>query len=342
MSLALRDRSLRVSKRAPRRARGSTRQLGAEEVARDLFARGLDLTEVCRATGLSWDEAYRILYPQVEREPRPPLTAESSVDELELSVRAANVLQNLDIKTIGELTRPGTVDRLKAARNSGRVTLAELEGRVKEVLGRGLGRPVREPEKPLPRLEVPRSARSYSWAEVPVSRRVRDTLERAGVVALGDIHGLTTWDLRVRVPRLGPDAVRQVEEVIARLPQWKPVPPTELFGTLDRAIADLEPHDRDVLLLRLGAREGPMTLGEVGARLDRSREAIRQIEPRALARLRALAGPAFGAALREWLASGGAISALRSTGDSAVKLSYAAGFYARLVVRLGAGLPPEP
>jgi DNA-directed RNA polymerase specialized sigma24 family protein len=312
-----------------------------EEVARDLFESGLGLTEVCNTTGLSWDEAHRIRYPPIEREPRPPLTEKSSVDELELSVRAANVLQNLGIMTIGELTQPGVIDRLRDARNLGRVTLAEIDGVMRQALGCGLGPSLHEPKKRFPCLEVPDSARSYAWAELPVSQRVCDALGRAGVVVLGDVHGMTSRGLRDKVPRLGRDGVRQVEQVIAGLPQWQALSPTELFETLDRAIAGLDPLDRDVLLLRLGANAEPVSLGDVGARLDRSREAIRQMEPRALARLRALAGPEFGAALREWLASGGALTALRSTRPSAAKPSYSAGFYARLVARLRAVLSPE-
>jgi RNA polymerase primary sigma factor len=56
---------------------------------------------------------------------------------------------------------------------------------------------------------------------------------------------------------------------------------------LDRALAMLEPRERDVIVLRYGlAGGGPRTLSDVGRQLDVTRERIRQIERRALTKLR--------------------------------------------------------
>ena len=55
------------------------------------------------------------------------------VEELELSVRSANCLQNADVKYIGELVQRGEQDMLKT-KNFGRKSLNEL----KEILA-GLG-----------------------------------------------------------------------------------------------------------------------------------------------------------------------------------------------------------
>ncbi|MGB0647871.1 MAG: DNA-directed RNA polymerase subunit alpha C-terminal domain-containing protein, partial [Bradymonadia bacterium] len=53
-----------------------------------------------------------------------------SVDELELSVRSANCLQNANIKLIGELVKRTEADMLKT-KNFGRKSLREI----KEILG---------------------------------------------------------------------------------------------------------------------------------------------------------------------------------------------------------------
>jgi len=56
---------------------------------------------------------------------------------------------------------------------------------------------------------------------------------------------------------------------------------------LDRALAMLEPKERDVIVLRYGLTGGgPRTLSDVGRQLDVTRERIRQIERRALTKLR--------------------------------------------------------
>ena len=56
---------------------------------------------------------------------------------------------------------------------------------------------------------------------------------------------------------------------------------------LDRALGMLEPAEREVIMLRYGlSGGGPRTLSDVGRQLDVTRERIRQIERRALTKLR--------------------------------------------------------
>lgn len=63
-----------------------------------------------------------------------------------------------------------------------------------------------------------------------------------------------------------------------------------LFGDIERMLSRLSPKERDVLMLRYGlGKDGEKkTLEEIGAQYNVSRERIRQIENRALSKLRKL------------------------------------------------------
>jgi RNA polymerase primary sigma factor len=61
----------------------------------------------------------------------------------------------------------------------------------------------------------------------------------------------------------------------------------ELRGVLSRAVETLEPREREILEHRFGlAGDEPLTLQQIGERLGLSRERVRQLETRALERLR--------------------------------------------------------
>jgi DNA-directed RNA polymerase subunit alpha len=78
---------------------------------------------------------YRGSAPQPELGPKPPEperdttrneNLDLSVDQLELSVRTANCLQNANIKTIGQLVQRTEAELLKT-KNFGRQSLKELK-----------------------------------------------------------------------------------------------------------------------------------------------------------------------------------------------------------------------
>jgi RNA polymerase sigma factor (sigma-70 family) len=74
-----------------------------------------------------------------------------------------------------------------------------------------------------------------------------------------------------------------------------------LPGEIAKLLAPLTPREREVLTLRFGLDCGESrTLDQVGAHFDLSRERIRQIEARAMSKLR---HPGFNAAMREGLAN---------------------------------------
>jgi RNA polymerase primary sigma factor len=65
---------------------------------------------------------------------------------------------------------------------------------------------------------------------------------------------------------------------------------SERAAALARAVDRLEPREREIVRLRFGlGNAAPQTLEEIGERLNLTRERIRQIEGKALTRLRALA-----------------------------------------------------
>jgi RNA polymerase sigma factor (sigma-70 family) len=76
---------------------------------------------------------------------------------------------------------------------------------------------------------------------------------------------------------------------------------TLLAGEVTKLLVNLDDRERDVLRLRFGLDRGvPRTLDEVGAHFDLTRERIRQIEARAMSKLR---HPAIAQGARELLTS---------------------------------------
>ncbi len=77
-----------------------------------------------------------------------------------------------------------------------------------------------------------------------------------------------------------------VEDPDAPLP-FDEVAMSLLPGEIDRLLAPLTSREGEILRLRFGlGRDGPRTLEQIGERLNVSRERIRQIESRALSKLR--------------------------------------------------------
>jgi RNA polymerase sigma factor (sigma-70 family) len=74
---------------------------------------------------------------------------------------------------------------------------------------------------------------------------------------------------------------QDVEDPVQRIDR------SDLARALSRVVEDLEPRDREILAWRYGLDGRPAaTLAEIGQRLELSRERVRQLEARALRRLR--------------------------------------------------------
>ncbi len=81
-------------------------------------------------------------------------------------------------------------------------------------------------------------------------------------------------------------------DVAARSPEANAIH-GQMADEVERAMAPLNEREREVLRLRFGLGiDREMTLGEIGRRLSLSRERVRQIEARALAKIRAARGAA--------------------------------------------------
>jgi DNA-directed RNA polymerase subunit alpha len=79
---------------------------------------------------INFEEPIEVPAPRAEEPPAPNPNLFKSVDELELSVRSANCLQNANIRYIGELVQRSEAEMLKT-KNFGRKSLNEI----KEILG---------------------------------------------------------------------------------------------------------------------------------------------------------------------------------------------------------------
>ncbi len=134
----------------------------------------------------------------------------------------------------------------------------------------------------------PTPAELAAEAEVSEERLTEALLFRAEPVSLSE--------------RLRDDAEAElgdlVEDVGAETP-FEAVASSMLPEQITRLLASLEPREQEILRMRFGLDRGePRTLEEVGAHFNLTRERIRQIESRAMSKLRR---PEFEAEARELL-----------------------------------------
>ncbi|HSJ96524.1 MAG TPA: sigma-70 family RNA polymerase sigma factor, partial [Myxococcota bacterium] len=134
-----------------------------------------------------------------------------------------------------------------------------------------------------------------------VEAKLRTRLTREpGRAEIGEALGLTPLEadrlvstmtpiVSTHAPLAGTDSLT-VDDALADEEQGDPAEELDRFKieqTMHAVLADLEPRERTVIECRFGlGGESPQTLQTIGQRLGLSRERVRQIEARALERLR--------------------------------------------------------
>src|SRR5580704_9320565 len=158
-------------------------------------------------------------------------------------------------------------------------------------------------ERPIPRFVVPPHARSQLLADLPLRPETRRALKGMGWSTLGDLHNVPWSTLGREGRNLGLEVLADLATIIALARHGRLLIVRGrgsgsfdgLFGVMDAALAQLDPLDRQVLLLRLGAGNAPpLTLRETASRCGLgTRQAGESRIVYALKRLRRIAGPEF-------------------------------------------------
>jgi hypothetical protein len=113
----------------------------AEQAAR-LLRGGFTASEVAHALEMTTASMWKLLGTRRARADlramRGRVDKNTNVDELPLSVRSFNALQDAHVTRLGELLDADCMDRVRARRNVGRITIAELDEIARTLLVRGL------------------------------------------------------------------------------------------------------------------------------------------------------------------------------------------------------------
>ncbi len=161
-----------------------------------------------------------------------------------------------------------------------------------EALGHQSG-PMRLPRYQYDRLRTVRDARAR-WLARFGAEPDKEQLAGAAGLPLDEVErllGLVTVAVSLEQP-LTPSDTRPVKEVIEDQDAESPYGALlrrDMTRRVRRRLTDLGARERQVLSLRFGLGDSkPMTLRETGRRLGISRERVRQVEMRALTKLREL------------------------------------------------------
>src|SRR6185369_18098690 len=135
-------------------------------------------------------------------------------------------------------------------------------------------------------ITIPAAAKAASFSELPISVRFRHVLEKQNLTRLGDLQGMYPNDF-LNVRAFGKKTQSELLRLVKRAAAGEfDVParsdpglsPAELLAALDRGLAQLPPFSAKAVQLRFGAKaDRVVTLAEVGNRMNRTREFIRQV-----------------------------------------------------------------
>ncbi|MBI3988161.1 MAG: RNA polymerase sigma factor RpoD/SigA [candidate division NC10 bacterium] len=202
--------------------------------------------------------------------------------------------------SLADLINEGNLGLLEAARryspehNVKFITYAVwwIRQAIMQALARN-GSPVRFPLRKIrqaSRFKELRADLTQTLQAEPTGQELAEELHLS-LEEVDELLGRSAW------PSSLSDDAREQERLSLELYKDQLLPPeeAELIGKffreeVDRMLRHLTPRERQVIELRFGlGGQGPLTLEEVGKRLNLSRERVRQIEGRAKQRLKLLA-----------------------------------------------------
>jgi DNA-directed RNA polymerase alpha subunit len=248
-----------------------------------------------------------------------PVPRNASIEVLGLSTRPHNALTRGGIITIGQLAQMSS-EQILYVRNVGEKSLAEIEEKLKAYLAEHpLSSESTLSVKPKPSLPLAGPGLLARVAQIPLDNislerlalpaRWRDQLHRQGIKSVGELarqtadafgqHSLIGKQLKRYLTWLvEQDEATWADEVAGRgiSPLHRLVlAETTLEGLTEKGLSSLKRREKQVIRWRYGLDGDPLTLGEIGERLDVTRERVRQIQIRAL---RILSRPQSRAAIR--------------------------------------------
>lgn len=220
------------------------------------------------------------------------------VGGLRISVRLRNSLRRAHIETLGDL-RGVSERQLSGISGFGKGTLNEL----RQLIGVRLGLQVLHEENQIPSTNAdPANTRDCSLAQLDVDQEIAERLVSLGIRTSEDLNRIPASVLESPAV-LGSGAKRLLEAVSVAKGNNQTTPILVSKETLsfwmEELLSGVKPRTREIVLLRLGYFGPAPTLEELGERYTLTRERIRQIESKAIAKM----SEQFGAMLRQRIIS---------------------------------------
>jgi len=152
------------------------------------------------------------------------------------------------------------------------------------------GRTIRLPMHVIEKLHKIKNAQYQLWQQLGRAPTVSELATKLELTSTQVRECLE----RVRLPlslnlRVGDNQDTELSELLENMAATPEdvVVESSLSNDLERLISELTPQQQEVLALRFGLRDGQgLTLAKIGARLNISRERVRQVESQALKQLR--------------------------------------------------------
>jgi len=230
---------------------------------------------------------------------------------LTMSVRLKHMLESAGFTKLGDL-QGRQISSFAEYRNFGPKTRRELRKMVLQVqVNARKGDLAQMLDRNVEPITIPAAAKAASFSELPISVRFRNVLEKQNLTRLGDLQGLYPNEF-LNVRACGKKTQSELLGLVKRAAAGEfDVParsapglsPAELLAALDRGLAQLPPFSAKAVQLRFGAKaDRVVTLAEVGNRMNRTREFIRQVMDEAADIVRRSGGPKLSHALEKLVA----------------------------------------